>query len=255
MGKKTSQELPDPVLLVTKIEANELLNERIDIGKVMLNSKISSQSNLDEERKKYFNWSKYNSQLLTKLFSNNKISNEYTYWGGIMVIGPSNLGKEITEHFDDIKEKIHRIESIIERLDLFEEDKSINHNFKQTKVNDEENKVFIIHGHDETRLLELEKIIRDDFNLIPIILKDQPDQGATTIIEKFELYAPQCSYAIALFTPDDIVENSGKKYLQARPNVIYELGWFCAKLTRKRVILIFNTDFRSLLKSHSFYLI
>ena len=33
-------------------------------------------------------------------------------------------------------------------------------------------------------------------------------------------------------------EKDGKQYLQARPNVIYELGWFSAKLTRQNVILL-----------------
>jgi predicted nucleotide-binding protein len=98
--------------------------------------------------------------------------------------------------------------------------------------------VFIIHGHNEAKLLELEKIIRNEFKLNPIILKDQPNSGLT-IIDKFEKYATSCSYAFALFTPDDIVTNGkGKQYFQARPNVIFELGWFYANLGRNRVCIL-----------------
>lgn len=97
--------------------------------------------------------------------------------------------------------------------------------------------VFVIHGHNEAKRRELENLLKDKFELNPIVLADQPNQGLT-IIEKFEKYAANCSYAIALFTPDDIVTNGKKQYFQARPNVIFELGWFYAKLGRKRVCIL-----------------
>ncbi len=99
--------------------------------------------------------------------------------------------------------------------------------------------VFIIHGHDEAKWRELEKLLRDDFGLNPYILSELPDMGKT-IIEKFEHYANECSYAFAIFTPDDIIENNGVKYFQARPNVIFELGWFCSFLGRDRVCILFK---------------
>lgn len=97
--------------------------------------------------------------------------------------------------------------------------------------------IFIIHGREEAKWRELKSIVKDRFSLNPIILSEQPDVGKT-IIEKFEHYAQSCSYAIALFTPDDEVKSNGDVYLQARPNVIYELGWFCGKINRSRVMLL-----------------
>lgn len=97
--------------------------------------------------------------------------------------------------------------------------------------------VFIIHGHDDAKLFELRTILKERFNLNPIILREQPEEGMT-IIEKFEKYAEQCSYAFALFTPDDIVSVNGEEYFQARPNVIFELGWFYANLGRSRVCIL-----------------
>lgn len=105
-------------------------------------------------------------------------------------------------------------------------------NIKNTKD------VFIIHGHNEAKLLELEKMLKEQFELNPIILKDKPNNGLT-IIEKFEKYSQQCSYAFALFTPDDIVTGEdGEQYFQIRPNVIFELGWFYAYLGRSRVCIL-----------------
>jgi predicted nucleotide-binding protein len=98
--------------------------------------------------------------------------------------------------------------------------------------------VFIIHGKDEAKWRELKDMIKEEFRLNPIILQEQPDAGCKTVIEKFEHYAEQCSYAVAVFTPDDEVNDGSEPYLQARPNVIYELGWFCGRLGRDGAMLL-----------------
>ncbi len=98
--------------------------------------------------------------------------------------------------------------------------------------------VFVIHGRDEAKWRELKDILRTEFRLNPIVLLEQPDAGCKTVIEKFEHYSQTCSYAIAVFTPDDEVTSGGDVYLQARPNVIYELGWFCGRLGRSGAMLL-----------------
>lgn len=121
------------------------------------------------------------------------------------------------------------------------ESKYLNNSESEEKINMLNKNVFIIHGHNEAKWRELEKILREDFKLNPVILNSCPDKGLT-LIEKFEYYANTCSYAFAIFTPDDIVENSGSTYFQARPNVIFELGWFCAQIGRSKVCLIVQDD-------------
>jgi predicted nucleotide-binding protein len=98
--------------------------------------------------------------------------------------------------------------------------------------------VFLIHGRDEAKWRELKDIVQSEFRLNPIVLMQQPDAGAKTVVEKFEHYAESCAYAIAIFTPDDEVSSGTEVYLQARPNVIYELGWFCGRLGRGNVMLL-----------------
>lgn len=107
----------------------------------------------------------------------------------------------------------------------------------QESLQQKEN-VFLIHGRDEAKWRELKDIIQTEFRLNPIVLMQQPDTGAKTVIEKFEHYAETCAYAIAVFTPDDEVTAGTETYLQARPNVIYELGWFCGRLGRGNVMLL-----------------
>lgn len=105
-------------------------------------------------------------------------------------------------------------------------------------------RIFIIHGHDESKRRELETLLKERFGLEPIVLSNNPNQGLT-IIEKFEKYASECSYAFALFTPDDIIQNDDHQYFQARPNVIFELGWFYANLGRSRVCILDKSSDKS----------
>lgn len=98
-------------------------------------------------------------------------------------------------------------------------------------------KVFVIHGHNEPMRRELEDLLKA-LGVEPVVLVDKVAGGATTIIEKFEEHARECSFAIALLTPDDKVENDGREYSQPRGNVLWEMGWFSSRLTRKRVVLL-----------------
>lgn len=99
------------------------------------------------------------------------------------------------------------------------------------------NKVFIVHGHDDTARHMLARFL-DRLGLESIVLHEQPDKGRT-IIEKFEQSA-EVGYAVVLLTPDDIgsTAKSDIPSARARQNVIFELGYFAGKLGRGRVCLL-----------------
>jgi predicted nucleotide-binding protein len=99
-------------------------------------------------------------------------------------------------------------------------------------------KVFIIHGHDSTLVKETRNYVQS-MNFIPVVLIDEDDRSLT-IIEKFELYASDCAFAIALLTPDDKQAEDliPQERFRARQNVIYELGWFCGRINRCNTVLI-----------------
>lgn len=99
--------------------------------------------------------------------------------------------------------------------------------------------VFIVHGHDETNLLKLEKLIKNRFKLTPLIMKDEPGQSRT-LIEKLEHLGKDTSYSFVIYTPDDIIELEDNRYAQARPNVIFELGWFFGRLGRQNVCILYQ---------------
>ncbi len=103
------------------------------------------------------------------------------------------------------------------------------------------NKVFVVHGHDQSLKTDIERFLHE-IGLTPVVLHREADQGAT-IIEKFEKHS-DVGYAFILLTPDEIsftvdqvnVEDSKRKIeYRARPNVIFEFGYFVGKLGRNRV--------------------
>lgn len=98
-------------------------------------------------------------------------------------------------------------------------------------------KVFLIHGHDEAKWRELKDLLEDQFNLKAVVLAQEPG-GSRPIIQKFQDNAAECNYAIALMTPDDFVRKKDGSYVQARPNVLFELGWFYGRLGPQRVCIL-----------------
>jgi Predicted nucleotide-binding protein containing TIR-like domain len=99
------------------------------------------------------------------------------------------------------------------------------------------NKVFIVHGHDDGALQGLARFL-EKLGLEAIILKEQPNKGRT-IIEKFEDSAGEVGFAVVLMTPDDVSAADGQNpSMRARQNVLFELGYFSAKLGRGRVCLL-----------------
>ena len=110
------------------------------------------------------------------------------------------------------------------------------------------NRVFVVHGHNNETKTELELFLTN-IGLEPIVLHRQPDQGRT-IIEKFEEYA-DVGFAFVLLTPDEIAytidqkereDAERNKEFRARPNVIFEFGYFAGKLTRRRVCCLIKGD-------------
>lgn len=109
----------------------------------------------------------------------------------------------------------------------------------KNQLNYDCSKVFIVHGHNG-ELRESTARILEKQGIKPIILFEQPNQGAT-IIEKLEKNN-DVGAAICLFSADDVGKEKSKTDEglkdRARQNVVFESGLFIGKLGRNRVIII-----------------
>jgi len=102
-------------------------------------------------------------------------------------------------------------------------------------------KVFIVHGHNKAILQELKKFLKNQYGIKPVVLSKEPNEGKA-IIEKFERDAGSSCFAFVIMTNDDCVKKEEKSYYQGRPNVFLELGWFCGRYGRDRVMIIKEDD-------------
>ena len=110
------------------------------------------------------------------------------------------------------------------------------------------NRVFVVHGHDSEFKTDVERFLHE-IGLEPVVLHRQPDEGAT-IIEKFEKHA-DAGFAFVLLTPDEVActvdqenvpEDQRRTEQRARPDVIFEFGYFVGQLGRSRVCCLHKGD-------------
>jgi predicted nucleotide-binding protein len=107
------------------------------------------------------------------------------------------------------------------------------------------NKVFVVYGHDTTARDQLEATLRR-WGLEPLILDQLPSEGQT-IIEKLVSYTADVGFAVVLATPDDEGHKANRddeKSYRARQNVVLELGMLLAKLGRQKVAILLKQSDR-----------
>ena len=224
----------EPRLTVSVEEAKVRIQQQIEQGQDLCTTEVpckilqnvKDSQNVRDFRNVCVRWSNYNERLLDKLLRDrlDYISFDPTIrnaFEGIMVM----------------RDSIGSLEGILEVLDLYEEDSEPTSTTQHSFGND----VFIVHGRDDGAKDSVARVVRENLELEPIILQEQPDKG-DTVIEKLERCSSNVGYAIALVTSDDIGALKDKEddelNARARQNVVFELGYFMGKLCRERVCLL-----------------
>lgn len=110
----------------------------------------------------------------------------------------------------------------------------------------EDLRCFIVHGTDHGAKFELKAYLQDCLGIGDPIILDQQASGTRTIIEKFEFYADEVDVAMVLLMAEDRVAVGSEGtdgYLQSRPNVFFELGYFIRHFGRLsgRVFLLHDS--------------
>ena len=136
--------------------------------------------------------------------------------------------------------------------------KEIGENRHQTSAPDHgevvaSDKVFVVHGQDAELKAQVARFV-GELDLEPVVLSEQASGGSKTIIEKIEEH-DEIGFAIVLLTPDDLgttekaVEDAEDEEAavealnhRARQNVVFELGYFMARLGRERVVGLYKGE-------------
>lgn len=241
-ARPTAEPLSPPRLLSPREQVRQQLAEQVAKGRGLKDLDIRSKDGLDRADAEFEKWSKFNMEILTRVFDNEGMVREYQRAWGInsLAMNPS-LAEMVARFRQEVSAKITVLESIIERLDLIPEVQGMRAPAEKESVVSSR-QVFVVHGRDEAAKEAVSRLL-ERIGLHPIVLHEQPNAGRT-IIEKIEDYS-DAAFAIVLLTPDDvggIAKPRGDLRPRARQNVILELGFFLGKLGRHRVCALHTGD-------------
>ena len=117
----------DPALTIKHEQAAEYLTTQIEKGQMLANRTVENESNLDTYRHDVESWNDYNEDLLRRMISSTDEADRYSEYTGEFLILPGyrslreeyNLQEEYNYLKGDVHKKVHRLQSLLERLDLF----------------------------------------------------------------------------------------------------------------------------------------
>lgn len=235
-------------LRVTRQEAETRISEQISKGEILRasvgglcdevrrDSGYERQPNPKQKEKRdslwtdYNRWNDFNKELLERLFDSVKILAEYnkSSWPepsyGVFLIEIEHLEKYLA---DDLK----KLQSIKERLPLFEEIRGIASNLAVPPEG--ERVVFIGHGHSR-EWLALQTFLKDRLHLQCVEFNTGSAAGLATT-ERLSELLNQAVFAFLVMTAEDEQTDGSKR---ARENVVHEAGLFQGRLTFKKTIIV-----------------
>ena len=155
-----------------------------------------------------------------------------------------DLAYQAQELQRDIETYINRLQSLLDRVELYEESPAVTTPPTSTTPSDPRRTakgtaVFIVHGR-AGREVEVARTV-EQLGLEAIILQERLHGGSSTLIEKLEREARPCGYTLVVYTGDDegrIFGSSDAYMRRARENVVLELGYFIALLGRDCVTIL-----------------
>ena len=229
------------MLLIPKKEFQDQLIARIKIGEELLARQVQTQSQLNLAQKEYEIWNDQNSILLKQSF--NDPQNEYKVgYDYINVKGgffSSNSFEEIKMYLtQDLKIKVEYLTKLVEKLPKIKyKERKVTVYKTEIKEITSNNKVFIIHGHNDEIKSDVTRIL-EKLGIEPITLHEKTNENLIEIIEN----NADAAFAIVLLSDDDLGKAQEENSLNPRAgqNVILELGYFIGKLGINRVCALHN---------------
>ena len=231
----------DTFLKIPKEQFSSILSDRIETGLELVDVQVRNDNDLKFLSDSFEFWNDYNLEYLKSAFNNENNEYRQTYDNTAFLNGLySRAGKDIIIK-NKIRAKVVSLQKLYGKVELLKDSENLkisveDYNKKEVKLSSD---IFIVHGHDDVVRLNVTRAI-EQLGLNPIILNEKANEGKT-VIEKFEAHS-NVSYAIILMTNDDKgnVKSASELNPRARQNVIFEFGFFCGKLGRKGVCVLYE---------------
>lgn len=235
-------------------EVRDKLNHQFNEGQAILTYPISDVDDLKVAKQEFARWYDYTCDLLLKLFTTNRTRSEFASLGATSISYPPDRVDLNAKEFHRLLEKyLNKIKSIMDRLELFDEDSSISVTVLPEKAEAAIDKkvVFVVHGRNENLRRAMFEFLRS-IDLRPLewnqVMK-KTSQGAPYLGDVLDVAFGQAQAVVVLLTGDDEArlqkkfwkenesENETELMPQARRNVLFEAGMAMGR-SAKRTILV-----------------
>lgn len=220
-------------LRVSRAEASEKIRRRIDKGKELLETEISTIEEFMDFERVTEKWVRYNKTLFHSLFDKSPLPITHGERANRSFYRVNMAIHWAREHKEDIANWINDLESIYEQLELYEELPSNTQQPTNQDTMNNQTKYFIGHGG-SLEWLKLKdflentlKLPYEEFNRIP--------QAGNTTSDRLKEMLESCCMAFLIMTGEDKHPDGT---LHARSNVIHEIGLFQAQLGYERAIIL-----------------
>ena len=224
-----------PLLRVPRSQLDGEIGRQLELGERIGSQTVQSWDELNAMERQLDTWDEFNEELLRRRFTTGKVADDYRRQAFSSSADPVAHERWVR---GSLAEQMRRLESVRGKLPL------IGSEVEETEVTSspaapKSSKIFLVHGHDELRKHQVAQLLQRGTGERPIILHEPASKGRT-IIEKFEDHASEAGFAVILLTADDVGRAKDKEELnpRARQNVIFELGFFLAKLGRANVVAL-----------------
>ena len=225
-------------LRVSGAEASEKIHSRIDKGKELLKTGISTVEEFTDFERVTEKWSNYNTTLFHVLFDKSPLPNTHGEGANRSFYRVNMAIHWAREHKEDIANWINDLESIYEQLELYEElPNSTQQTTNNDPVNNENKKIFIGHGRShlwrefKDFLVETLGLEYEEF--------DRISAAGKSINNRLEEMLDKSCMAFLIMTGED--EHLDRSS-HARQNVIHEIGKCQDRLDSERAIILLEKD-------------
>jgi predicted nucleotide-binding protein len=220
-------------LTMSPEEAAAKLACRVTEGQQLKQAPVQSQQDYEQLRIVYSKWDDYNVMLLTKMFTNRELADEYDRSLGAYAI--STHWVDSYQSFSrTFTSSLTRLESIMSRLELIPVADTVQAHPQPVAMKEvKPSSVFI--GHGRSKLwARVKTFLYDDHALSSFSFESESHVGES-IVPILEGFLEKATFAIVILTAEDETAE-GKS--RARQNVIHEAGLFQGKLGFKKAVLL-----------------
>ncbi len=240
----TMEEKTLPKLLVSREEAKENLQVRIEEGQQLRDGPIDSEEEYESVGKKTINWSIYNKDLLVNLFESSVIAKDYEDYiyedlshddfDSHLIMNYVNdyegyVQYKIEQFRKYMANSLSSLEGIRDRLELFEE---LLETPSHTPMENGKH-IFIGHGHSYV-WRELKDFISERLDL-PYDEFNRASAAGIGTQERLKEMLDRTCMAFLIMTAED-EQPDGK--MRAHENVVHEAGLFQGRLGFEKAIIL-----------------